>query len=126
MQEKNGRQHGLQVAEYKRKIEWANNTVGKELAEKVLLMREEHANELRSVGEQTNVTMHDVIRNNASMDAEHKEGKQIMQAHFAQLFRNALEEKQIAIARTNAKLHPRDKAISEIQEIQDKYHKMMR
>ena len=54
---------------------------------------QEHANELRSMREQTDVTMHDVIRNNASMDAEHKEEKQIMQTHFAQLSRNVQEEK---------------------------------
>ena len=63
-----GRQHDLEVAEYKRKIDLANNTVGDELAEKMLLTQEEHANELRSMREQTNVTMHSVIRNNASMD----------------------------------------------------------
>ena len=67
------RQHDLQVAEYKRKVELANNTVGDELAEKMLLTQEEHANALRSMREQTNVTMHDVVRNSASMDAEHRE-----------------------------------------------------
>ena len=54
------------------------------------------------------VTMNDVIRNNASMDAEHKEEQQRMQAHFAQLSRNAQEEKHIAIARTNSKLQVAD------------------
>ena len=88
-----GRQHDLQVAEYKRKIDLASNTVGDELAEKMLPMQEEHANELRPMREQTNVTMHDVIRNNASIDAKHKGEKQRMQAHFAQLFRNAQEKK---------------------------------
>ena len=83
----------MQVAEYKRKIDLANNTVGDDLAEKMLLMQKEHTIELRSMREQTNVTMHDVIRNNASMDAEHKEEKQRMQAHFEQLSRNAQEEK---------------------------------
>ena len=63
--------------------------------------------------------MHDVIRNNASMEAEHKEDKQRMQAHSAQLPRNAQKEKQIAIARVNAKLHLRDNAISELQKIID-------
>ena len=110
-----GRQRDLQVAEYKRKLELANNTVGDELAEKMLLMQEEHANKLRSVGEQTNETTRDVIRNNASMDVEHKEEKQIMQAHFAQLLRNAHEEKQIAIARTTAKLHLKGNDIFELQ-----------
>ena len=47
-----GRQHGLQVADYKRKADLANNTVGDELAEKPLPMQEEHANELRSMREQ--------------------------------------------------------------------------
>ena len=121
-----GRQHDLQVAEYKRKAEVANNTVGDELAEKMLLMQEEHANELRPMGEQTNVTMHDVIRDSASMDAEHKEEKQRMQAHFAKLFRNAHEEKHIATARINAKLHLRDNEIYELQGIRDKRHKVMR
>ena len=74
----------------------------------------------------TNVTMKDVIRNSASMDAEREEEKQRMQAHFAQLSRNAQEEKQIAIARINPKLHPRDNGISELQEIRDKYDKMLR
>ena len=68
-----GRQHDLQVAEYKRKIDLANNTVDDELAEKMLLMHEEQASELRSMREQANVTMNDVIRSSASMDAEHKE-----------------------------------------------------
>ena len=99
------RQHDLQVAEYKHKIDLTSNAVGDDLAEKMLLMQEEHANKLRSVGEQANETTRDVIRNNASMDVEHKEVKQIMQAHFAQLLRNAHEEKQIAIARINARLH---------------------
>ena len=36
------------------------------------------------------------------------------------------EEKQIASARINAKLHPRGSEISELQEIRDKYDKMMR
>ena len=73
------RQHGLQVADCKRKIDLANHTVGDELAEKMLLMQEEHANELRPMREHTNVTMHDVIKNNASMDAEHKDEMQRMQ-----------------------------------------------
>ena len=34
-----GRQHDLQVAEYKRKFDLANNTVGDGLAEKMLLMQ---------------------------------------------------------------------------------------
>ena len=121
-----GRQHDLQVAERKRKIDLASNTVGDELAEKMLPMQEEHANELRPMGEQTNVTMHDVIRNSASIDAGHKEEKQRMQTHFAQLPRNAQEEKQIAIARIKAKLHLRDNEIFAFQEIRDKYDKMMR
>ena len=91
----------------------------------MLLMQEEHANELRPMREQTNVTMHGVIRNNASTDIEHKEEKQRMQEHFAELSRNAQEEKQIAIARINAKLHLRDNEISELQEIRDKYSNMM-
>ena len=69
--------------------------------------------------------MHDVIRNIASMGAEHKEEKQRMRTHFAELSRNAQEEKHIEIARINAKLHLRDNGISELQEIRDKYHKMM-
>ena len=44
-----GRQHDLQVAEYKRKVDLANHTVGDELAEKMLPMQEEHANALRSI-----------------------------------------------------------------------------
>ena len=44
-----GRQHELQIAEYERKIELANNTVGDELAEKMLPMQEEHAKELRPI-----------------------------------------------------------------------------
>ena len=66
----------------RRKIELANNTVGDELAEKTLLMQEEHANELRSIREQTDVTMRGAIRNNASMDAEHKEEEQSMRANI--------------------------------------------
>ena len=120
-----GRQHGLQVAEYKRKIDLANNAVGDGLAEKMSLMQEEHANELRSMMEQTNATMHDVIRDNASMDAEHQE-KQRMQTYFAQVSRNAHEGKQIAIARINTKLHLRDNEIFALQEVRDKYDKMMR
>ena len=57
-----GRQHDLQIAEYKRKIDLAIHTVGDEMAEKMLLMQEEHENELRPMREQTDVTMHDVIR----------------------------------------------------------------
>ena len=38
-----GRQHDLQIAEYKRTVELANNTVGDELAEKMFPMQE-HAN----------------------------------------------------------------------------------
>ena len=121
-----GRQHDLEVAEYKRKICLANNTVGDELAEKMLLMQEEHANELRPMSEQTNVTMHDVIRNNASMDAKHQEEKQSMQTHFAQLSRSMQEEQQIAIARISAKLHLRDNEISALQEIREKHEKMIR
>ena len=49
-----------------------------------------------------------------------------MRAHSAQLSRNAQEEKQTAIARTNAKLHLRDNGIFELQEIRDKYGKMMK
>lgn len=78
------------------------------------------------MGSQTNVTMHDVIRNSASMDAEHKEEKQRMQTHFAELSRNAQEEKQIAITRINAKLHLRDNRISALQVIREKHEKMMR
>ena len=66
-----GRQRDLQIAEYKRKVELANNAVGDEVAEKMLFMQEAHANASRSMREQTNVTVHDVVRNNASMDAEH-------------------------------------------------------
>ena len=44
-----GRQHELQIAEYERKIKLANNTVGDELAEKMLPMQEEHAKELRPI-----------------------------------------------------------------------------
>ena len=74
----------------------------------MLLIYEESANESRPMREQTSLTVRDVIKNNASMDAEHKEEKQRMQAHFAQLVRNAQEEKQIAVARINAKLHLSD------------------
>ena len=77
------------VADYKRHTYFANNTVGDEVAEKMLFMQEEHASEFRSMREQAPVTMNGVIRDNASMDAEHKEEKQRMQSHFAQLFRNA-------------------------------------
>ena len=42
------------------------------------------------------------------------------------LSRNAHEEKQIAIARLNAKLHVRHNEISELQGFRDKYHQMMR
>ena len=63
-----GRQHELQIAEYKRKVELANNTVGDDLAEKTLLIQEEHAKELRSIREETNATIHGAIRNNAAMD----------------------------------------------------------
>ena len=45
-----GRQHDLQVSEYKRKVELANNTVGDELDEKMSPMQKEHTNELRSMG----------------------------------------------------------------------------
>ena len=76
-------------------------------------MQEERATELQPMRVQTQVTTHDVIRNSASMDAKHQEEKQSMQAHFAQLFRNTQEEKQIAIARISAKLHLRDNRISE-------------
>ena len=72
-----GRQHELQIAEYKRKIELANNTVGDELAEKMLPMQEEHAKELRSIREETNATMHDAIRNNAAMDAKHRKKSKV-------------------------------------------------
>ena len=58
------------------------------------------------------------------MDAEHKEEQQRMQAHFAPLIRNAQEEKQIAIARINAKLHLRDNGIFELQEIRANYSQM--
>ena len=88
-----GRQHDLEVAECRRKVDLANNTVGDELAEKTLPMQEEHANALRSMREQTHVSMHDVIRIDASMDAEHKEEKQRMQARFAELSRNAQQDK---------------------------------
>ena len=90
-----GRQHELQIAEYKRKVELANNTVGDELAEKMLPMQEEHAKELRPIREETNATIHDAIRNNAAMDAKHLGEKQSLQAHCAVLFRNAHEEKQM-------------------------------
>ena len=40
-----GRQHELQIAEYKRKVELANNTVGDEMAENMLLTQEEYAKE---------------------------------------------------------------------------------
>ena len=86
------RQHDLQVAEYKHKIDLTSNAVGDDLAEKMLLMQEEHANVLRPMREQTSVTMNDVIGSKAPMDAERKEDKQRMQAHFAQVSRNAQEE----------------------------------
>ena len=124
MQEK-GRQHDLQVAEHKRNIGLASNTVGDELAEKMSQMQEEHTTELQSRREQTNVTMHDVIRNNASMDAKHQEEKQSMQAHVAQLSRNMREESRIAIARISAKLQLRDNEIPELQIIQEKHGQMM-
>ena len=82
----------MQIAGYKRKVELANNAVGDVLAGKMLLMQEEHANELRSMGKETNATMHDAVRNKASMDAQHLEEKQSMQAQFAVLSRNAHEE----------------------------------
>ena len=44
-----GRQHDLQVAEYKRKVELANNTVGDELAESMLQMQVERVTELQSI-----------------------------------------------------------------------------
>ena len=72
------------------------------MAENILLMQEKHANELRPIREETNATMHDPVRNNASRDAKHLEEKQSMQAQFAVLSRNAHEEKQIAIARLSA------------------------
>ena len=103
-----GRQHDLQIAEYKRKVELANKAVGDELAEKMLPMQEEHAKELRSIREEANITIHDAIRSNAAMDAKHLEDKRSLQAHFAEVSRNAHEEKQIAIARLNAKLYARD------------------
>ena len=59
----------------------------------MLLTQAEHANELQSMREQTNVTMHGVIRYNASMDAKHQEEKQSMQTHFAHLSRNIQGEK---------------------------------
>ena len=121
-----GRQHDSQVAEYKRKVYLTNNTVGDELAEKRLLTQDERANELRSMREPRDVTTHDAIKNNASMGAGHKEEKQRMQAHLAQLSRNTQEEKRIATARTNAKLHLRDSGVFSLQEIRDKYDKMMR
>ena len=70
--------------------------------------------------------MHDVTRNNASMDAKHQEEKQSLQAQLAQLSRNMQEEEQIAIARISAKVHPRDNEISELQVIREKHDKMMR
>ena len=96
------------------------------MAEKMLPMQEEHANELRPMRKQTHVTMHDVIRDKASTDAEHKEEKQRMQSHVAHLSVNAQEEKQIAIARINAKLRLRDNETSALQQIRNKYDKMMR
>ena len=110
-----GRRHDLQVAEYKHKIDLANNAVGDEVVEKMLQTQEEHTTELWSMRDQTSVAMHDVIRRNASMDAKHQEEKRSTQTHFAQLSRNMQEGKQIAIARISAKLHLRDNAISELQ-----------
>ena len=121
-----GRQHELQIAEYKRKVELANNTVGDELAEKMLPKQEEHTKELQSIREETNATMHDAVRNSAAMGAQHLEEKQSMQAHFAVLSRSSHEEKQIAIARLSAKLQVRDHQISALQEYRDKHRQMMR
>ena len=81
-----GRQRELQIAEYKRKVELANNTVGDDLAEKTLLIQEEHAKELRSIREETNATIHGAIRNNAAMDTKHLEVKQSLQAHLLHCF----------------------------------------
>ena len=89
-------------------------------------MQEEHANELRSMREETNATMHDAVRNNFSTGAKHLEEKQSTQAQFAVLSRNAHEEKQIAIARLSAKLYARDNEIFAFQEFRDKYRQMMR
>ena len=120
-----GRQHEIHIAEYKRKVELANNAVGDELAGKILLMQEEHAKEPRSIREETNATIHGAIRNNAAMDAKHLEEKQSLQGHFAVLSRNAHEEKQIAIARLSAKLQVSDNRFSALQEYRDKYRQMM-
>ena len=49
-----------------------------------------------------------------------------MQERFAELFRNAEEEKHFAIARIAAKLHLRDNEIFELQVIREKHEKMMR
>ena len=59
------------------------------------------------------------------MDAKNLEEKQSLQTHVAVLFLNAHEEKQIAIARLNAKLQVRDNQFSALQEYREKYHQMM-
>ena len=119
-----GRQRELQIAEYKRTVELANNAVGDELAEKTLPMQEERAKELRSMREETKATMHGEIRNNAAMDATRLEEKRSLQTHFVVLSRDAHEEKQIAIARLSAKLQVRDNQISALQEYRDKYRQI--
>ena len=85
MAREKGRQHDLEVAKYKRETYLANNTVAEELVGKISHMQEEHENELRSMGEQTNLFMHDVTRNSASMDAKYQEEKRNMQEQFAQI-----------------------------------------